>query len=90
MDIWHVKEAKARFRDLIEATRGGPQVIRRRGEDVAVVISIGDWRATQPTMTDLLLADDAKGDWLGDGSAATLALPATEPTPELLPGLARA
>ena len=80
MEIWHVKEAKARFRDLIEAARGGPQIIRRRGADVAVVISIDDWRASQPTMTDLLLSDDAKGDWLdsaGDDQGA-LALPPAE------------
>jgi prevent-host-death family protein len=74
MDIWHAKEAKARFRDLIEAARGGPQIIRRRGREVAVVVSIDTWRATQPTIADLLQSDEARGDWLEGAAVGDLAV----------------
>ena len=78
MDVWHVKEAKARFRDLIEAARGGPQIIRRRGEEVAVVLSIEAWRATQPTIADLLQSDEARGDWLEGAAVGELAVASPE------------
>ena len=78
MDVWHVKEAKARFRDLIEAARQGPQIIRRRGQEVAVLVSIDAWRATQPTIADLLQSDEARGDWLEDTAIGELVMPPAE------------
>ena len=40
-----LKEAERRFRELIRAVeRDGPQVVTRRGIDVAVVMGIDDYR----------------------------------------------
>lgn len=41
---WTVAEAKARFSEVLQqATTAGPQVITRRGEEVAVVVSTTEW-----------------------------------------------
>jgi prevent-host-death family protein len=41
---WTVAEAKARFSEVVaQATKSGPQVITRRGEEVAVVVSTEEW-----------------------------------------------
>lgn len=58
---WQVQDAKARFSELLSATlRDGPQVVSRRGHEVAVVIPVEEWRrlrrASRPTLKDLLLA----------------------------------
>jgi prevent-host-death family protein len=49
-DHWQVQEAKQRFSEMIRAASSeGPQVITRHGEDVAVVVAIGDYlRLTRP------------------------------------------
>ncbi|MGH3280782.1 MAG: type II toxin-antitoxin system Phd/YefM family antitoxin [Trebonia sp.] len=58
-DTWQIQEAKQRFSEMIRAvTHGGPQVITRHGEDVAVVVDIAEYRRlTRPTvdLTGLLL-----------------------------------
>lgn len=42
---WSVADAKARFSELIEQVlHDGPQAITRRGQEVAVVVSIEEWR----------------------------------------------
>jgi prevent-host-death family protein len=42
---WQLQDAKQRFSELIRAARTqGPQVVRRHGEDVAVVLDIADHR----------------------------------------------
>lgn len=67
LKIWPVQDAKARFSELLEAclTRG-PQIVTRRGEETAVVISAEEWRrlaaAAKPTLKELLLADHPRGD----------------------------
>src|SRR5437016_4569388 len=44
-DHWQIQEAKQRFSEMIRAvTTEGPQVITRHGEDVAVVVDIGEYR----------------------------------------------
>lgn len=58
---WPVQDAKARFRELLEASLAeGPQIITRRGVEVAVLMSVDYWRqlerAARPTLKDLLLA----------------------------------
>lgn len=41
---WSVADAKARLSELLDhATHDGPQVITRRGEQIAVVVSIDEW-----------------------------------------------
>jgi len=44
-DRWQLQEAKQRFSELIRSVEAdGPQVVTRHGEDVAVVISIAEYR----------------------------------------------
>ena len=45
MKRWAVQDAKARFSELLRATREeGPQTITTRGEELAVVVPIAEWR----------------------------------------------
>ena len=68
-DHWQIQDAKQRFSEMIRAvTSEGPQVITRHGEDVAVVVDIGEYRRlTQPTvdLASILLG----GPKLDDGTA---------------------
>jgi antitoxin Phd len=58
--VWQVVEARDRIKDIIDAAIDqGPQVIRRRGEDVAVVVSVRDWDRRRSSLKDWLL--DPKG-----------------------------
>lgn len=42
---WQLQEAKQRFSELIRsAASDGPQFVTRHGEEVAVVIDIGEYR----------------------------------------------
>jgi prevent-host-death family protein len=53
-DHWQIQEAKQRFSEMIRAvTSEGPQVITRHGEDVAVVIDIGEYRRLTRPAADL-------------------------------------
>jgi len=46
--VWQVQEAKQRLSEVLRAAEGGqPQVISRRGEEVAVVIDISTYRRLQ-------------------------------------------
>jgi len=49
---WQIQDAKQRFSEMIRAVASeGPQVITRHGEDVAVVVDIGEYRRlTQPSV----------------------------------------
>src|SRR5262249_19598001 len=56
-----------RFSEMLETClREGPQVVTKRGADAAVLVPAKDWqrikRATKPTLKDLLLTDDARGE----------------------------
>jgi prevent-host-death family protein len=70
---WQLQEAKQRFSEVIRAVeREGPQIITRHGEDVAVIIDIGQWhKLTAPSvdLTAALLAPST----LDDESAAVFA-----------------
>ncbi|MCP9624026.1 MULTISPECIES: type II toxin-antitoxin system Phd/YefM family antitoxin [Nocardia] len=46
MDVaWPLAEAKAKLSELIDKVeREGPQVISRRGREVAVVVPVDEWR----------------------------------------------
>jgi antitoxin Phd len=57
---WKVHDAKARFSELLDTTiKKGPQVVTRRGEEAAVLVSIEEWRrlqrAARPGLKALLL-----------------------------------
>ena len=66
MKTWSVQDAKARFSEFLEkCLREGPQLVTRRGQDVAVLVPVSEWkRLTQtarPTLKELLLTDVARG-----------------------------
>lgn len=68
MKQWPVQDAKARFSEMLEAClREGPQLVTRRGADAAVLVPFGDWQRLQqsarPTLKQLLLGDDARGEF---------------------------
>src|SRR5215475_15654950 len=53
-DHWQIQDAKQRFSEMIRAvTSQGPQVITRHGEDVAVVVDIGEYRRLTRPAADL-------------------------------------
>jgi antitoxin Phd len=59
---WPVREAKARFTELLEASlREGPQIVTRRGVEVAALVSLEHWRClretARPTLKELLIAE---------------------------------
>lgn len=67
MGVWPVQDAKARFSELLDiCLKDGPQVVSRRGVEVAVLVPIEEWRrlqqAARPTLKELLLMDAARGD----------------------------
>lgn len=67
MNIWPVQDAKARFSELLDAcVNDGPQLVTRRGAEVAVLVEVAEWRrlkqAARPGLKALLLAPDARGD----------------------------
>jgi prevent-host-death family protein len=51
MATWAVQDAKARFSEVLDlAERKGPQIITRRGVEVAVICPIEEWkRIHRPT-----------------------------------------
>ena len=62
MRTWPVQDAKARFSELLEASRReGPQVVTKRGVEAAVLVAAKEWRrlqgAARPSLKALLLAD---------------------------------
>ena len=53
-DHWQIQDAKQRFSEMIRAvTSRGPQVITRHGEDVAIVIEIGEYHRLTQGAVDL-------------------------------------
>jgi prevent-host-death family protein len=57
---WQLQEAKQRFSELVRHARAhGPQVVTKHGEEVAVVVSIEEYRRLtddQPSFKEFLLA----------------------------------
>ena len=54
-DHWQIQDAKQRFSEMIRAaTSDGPQIITRHGEDVAVVIAIGEYHRLTRHAVDLV------------------------------------
>ena len=56
---WQLQEAKQRFSELLRHARAhGPQVVTRHGQEVAVVVSIEDYRRLteeMPSFKEFLL-----------------------------------
>ena len=84
MKIWSVREAKARFSELLKVCLlEGPQIVTKRGAEAAVLVPMAEWRqSAQPTLKELLLADRPR---------AKLLLPSrrTSPATAEAPGLKR-
>jgi len=64
---WPVQDAKARFSELLDASlTKGPQIVTRRGEEMAVLVRVDHWRqleeATRPRLKDLLLAAEPRAE----------------------------
>lgn len=67
MKAWPVQDAKARFSELLETClKEGPQLVTKRGSDAAVLVPAEQWRkaerAAKPTLKELLLSDEARGE----------------------------
>jgi prevent-host-death family protein len=60
MNSWQVQDAKARFGELLDATIArGPQLLTRRGVEMAVLVPFKEWcrlqQATRPSLKTWLL-----------------------------------
>ncbi|MCE2691488.1 MAG: type II toxin-antitoxin system Phd/YefM family antitoxin [Rubrivivax sp.] len=69
MKTWPVREAKARFSEFLETCLAqGPQMVTKRGAEVAVLVPVNEWQrlqaATRPSLKELLLADQARAEWV--------------------------
>lgn len=65
---WPVQDAKARFSELLEVSlTRGPQIVTRRGVEMAVLVRVDQWRqldgdATRPSLKELLLASSPRAE----------------------------
>jgi prevent-host-death family protein len=69
MKSWPVQDAKARFSEMLDrCLKDGPQIVTRRGVEAAVLVPAEAWRrlqqAARPSLKDLLLAEDGRGELL--------------------------
>jgi antitoxin Phd len=67
MHTWPAQDAKARFREFLDACLlEGPQMVTRRGAEAAVLVPIQEWRrlqlAARPSLKQLLLSEQARHD----------------------------
>lgn len=80
VSTWPVQDAKARFSELLDQSiNDGPQLVTRRGEAAAVLVSMVEWNALQaraqrslkdvlldqagPKLDDLPLPDRGQAHW---------------------------
>ena len=66
---WQMQAARARFSELLNTSlTEGPQVVTRRGVEIAVLVPIDQWRRLEkmssPNFKELLLAPEARTDAL--------------------------
>ncbi len=69
MKTWPVQDAKARVSEFLEACIAeGPQIVTKRGAEAAALIPVEQWRklqaAARPSLKELLLADEARTEYL--------------------------
>lgn len=62
LGMWQLQDAKSRFSEFLESSlKDGPQIVTRRGVEMAVLVRIEDWRklqqAAKPTLIEVLLGD---------------------------------
>jgi antitoxin Phd len=62
MKKWPVQDAKARFSEMLDdCIAKGPQMVTRRGEEAAVLVTMEEWKrmsaSAKPSLHDLLLGD---------------------------------
>ena len=65
MPSWPVQDAKARFGELLDdCLSQGPQLVTRRGAEVAVLVSVDEWRrlaaTARPSLKTLLLQEGTR------------------------------
>ena len=68
MNTCPVQDAKAHFSELLNTCLNeGHQIVTRRGEEKAVLISITEWKqlhnASRPSLKDLLLSNEMRFDF---------------------------
>lgn len=68
MKTWPVRDAKARFSELLDAcVSEGPQVVTRRSVETAVLVPIAEWKrlrsAVRPSLKELLLSASARSNF---------------------------
>ncbi len=55
MEYWQLQEAKNRFSELVKKAVGsGPQIVKKRGVETVVVISIDEYRKLTRPKSDLV------------------------------------
>ena len=48
MRTWPARDARARFSELLDAAiKKGPQLVTRRGMEIAILVSIEEWQRLQ-------------------------------------------
>lgn len=62
MNTWPVQDAKAHFSELLNTCiNEGPQIVTRRGEETAVLVSITEWKkinhSARLSLKELLLSE---------------------------------
>ena len=67
MKAWPIQDAKARFSEFLETCLAeGPQMVTKRGAEAAVLVPVDEWlrlqAAARPSLKQLLLADQGRGD----------------------------
>jgi len=67
MKSWPVQEAKAKFSEMLDdCLAKGSQIVTRRGERAAVLVSVAEWEALsetrKPTLKEWLLAPHPRAD----------------------------
>jgi prevent-host-death family protein len=67
MKNWPVQDAKAHFSEMLDTCRkAGPQLVSKRGEPKAVLVSLREWESllvrARPMLKDLLLAGEPRFD----------------------------
>ncbi|MDR6818431.1 prevent-host-death family protein [Neorhizobium sp. 2083] len=67
MRQWPVQDAKARFSEMLDASlEEGPQLVSKRGEPKAILVSLDEWENLQkrakPDLKELLLGPGPRFD----------------------------
>jgi prevent-host-death family protein len=67
MNSWPVQDAKARFSELLDTClKSGPQLVTKRGAEMAVLVPVREWKrlqsASKPSLKDLLLAPSSRAE----------------------------